>query len=171
MIPLRDDNPIRGVPVVTIALILLCSAVFLWQLSLPADAAQAAVYLLGFMPALLFGHATLDAPQWVPPGATIFTSMFLHGGFLHLASNMLYLWISGDNVEDRVGRGRFVRLSARKRQRPAQVEVAERSGHDAQRFRRSDGHDDLYALLRRRERREPESGDDGGCSSRGRLQR
>jgi membrane associated rhomboid family serine protease len=108
MIPLRDDNPIRGIPVVTIALILACTAVYLWQLSLPAAAAQAAVYLLGFMPAVLFGHATLDGPQWVPPGATVFTSMFLHGSYLHLAGNMLYLWIFGDNVEDRVGRGQFV---------------------------------------------------------------
>lgn len=108
MIPLRDDNPIRGIPVVTIALIVLSAAVYLWQLSLPAESAQAAVYLLGFTPALLFGYAAFDAAPWVPPGATIFTSMFLHGGFLHLAGNMLYLWIFGDNVEDRVGHGRFV---------------------------------------------------------------
>jgi membrane associated rhomboid family serine protease len=108
MIPLRDDNPIRGVPVVTIGLILLSVFVFLWELSLSAESAQAAVYLLGFMPALLFGHATLDAPQWVPPGVTIFTSLFLHGSFLHLAGNMLYLWIFGDNLEDRIGHGRFV---------------------------------------------------------------
>ena len=108
MIPLRDDNPIRGIPVVTIALIVLSALVYLWQLSLPAETAQVAIYQLGFVPALLFGQAALDAPLWMPPGATIFTSMFLHGGFLHLAGNMLYLWIFGDNVEDRVGRGRFV---------------------------------------------------------------
>jgi membrane associated rhomboid family serine protease len=108
MIPLRDDNPIRGIPVVTIGLIVLSALVYLWQLSLPAETAQAAVYLLGFMPALLFGNATLDGEQWVPAGATIFTSLFLHGSFLHLAGNMLYLWIFGDNVEDRVGRGRFL---------------------------------------------------------------
>jgi len=107
MIPLRDDNPIRGVPVVTIATILLCTLVFLWQLSLPAAAAQRAVNLLGFVPALVFGHARVEG-QWVPAGATIFTSLFLHGGFLHLLGNMLYLWIFGDNVEDRVGHGRFV---------------------------------------------------------------
>jgi membrane associated rhomboid family serine protease len=93
---------------VTIAAILLCAAVFLWQLSLPAVMAQAAIYQLGLMPALLFGNATIEGPQWVSPEATIFTSMFLHGGFLHLAGNMLYLWIFGDNIEDRVGRGRFI---------------------------------------------------------------
>jgi membrane associated rhomboid family serine protease len=108
MIPLRDDNPIRGIPVVTIGLIVLSALVYLWQLLLPAEAAQSAVYLLGFTPALLFGYATLESQQWVPPGATIVTSVFLHGSFLHLAGNMLYLWIFGDNVEDRVGRGRFI---------------------------------------------------------------
>jgi membrane associated rhomboid family serine protease len=108
MIPLRDDNPIRARPVVTIAIIALCTVVFLWQLSLPPRTAQASVYLLGFIPALLFGNATLDGPQWVPTGVTIFTSMFLHGGLLHIAGNMLYLWIFGDNIEDRLGRGRFV---------------------------------------------------------------
>jgi rhomboid family protein len=107
MIPLRDDNPVRGIPVVTIAIILINVAVFLWQLSLSADAAQAVVYRLGFMPALLFGYAEL-AQRWVAPGTTIITSMFLHGGFLHLAGNMLYLWIFGDNIEDRVGHFRFV---------------------------------------------------------------
>jgi membrane associated rhomboid family serine protease len=108
MIPLRDDNPTRSTPVVTIATIALCVLVFVWQVSLPAETAQVAVYLLGFLPAVVFGHASIDGPQWVPAPATIFTSMFLHGGLLHLAGNMLYLWIFGDNIEDRVGHGRFV---------------------------------------------------------------
>jgi membrane associated rhomboid family serine protease len=108
MIPLRDDNPIRGIPAVTILLIVTCAAAYLWQISLPPEARGEAIAYLGFMPALLFGYATLDGPLWVSPPATIFTSMFLHGGFLHLAGNMLYLWIFGDNVEDRVGHGRFV---------------------------------------------------------------
>jgi len=106
MIPLRDDNPIRSTPIVTIALIALCTIVFVWEITLPADEAEAAVYLLGFIPAVLFGSAQL--PQhWVPPAASIFTAMFLHGGWLHLIGNMLYLWIFGDNVEDRVGHARF----------------------------------------------------------------
>jgi membrane associated rhomboid family serine protease len=108
MILLRDDNPVRGIPVVTIGLILACMAVYLWQLSLPPRLSQVAVTLLGFIPALLFGHASLDGPPWVSPSGSIFTAMFLHGGFLHLAGNMLYLWIFGDNVEDRVGRMRFL---------------------------------------------------------------
>jgi membrane associated rhomboid family serine protease len=99
---------VRGIPVVTIVTILACMAVYLWQLSLPPQSKQVAITLLGFMPALLFGHASIEGDPWVSPTGSIFTAMFLHGGFLHLAANMLYLWIFGDNVEDRVGRGRFV---------------------------------------------------------------
>jgi rhomboid family protein len=106
MIPLRDDNPIRGTPVVVIGTIALCVIVFLWQLSLPPSAA-AGVYSLGFIPALLFGRAELPGAP-VPAPLTIVTSMFLHGGLMHLAGNMLYLWIFGDNIEDRLGRGRYI---------------------------------------------------------------
>ncbi|HUQ51142.1 MAG TPA: rhomboid family intramembrane serine protease [Gammaproteobacteria bacterium] len=108
MIPLRDDNPVRGIPVVTILTMLACMAVYLWQISLPPDGKQAAITLLGFMPALLFGHASIEGDPWVSPAGSIFTAMFLHGGFFHLAGNMIYLWIFGDNVEDRMGRGRFI---------------------------------------------------------------
>jgi membrane associated rhomboid family serine protease len=108
MILLRDDNPVRGIPVATICLILLSMGVYLWQLTLPPEAGQQAITLLGFMPALLFGHASLEGQPWVSPAGSIFTAMFVHGDFPHLASNMLYLWIFGDNVEDRVGDGRFI---------------------------------------------------------------
>ena len=107
MIPLRDDNPTRTTPVVTIALIALCTLVFLWEITLPGDEQQAAVYLLGFIPAVLFGRAELPE-HWVSPTLSIFTAMFMHGGLMHLLGNMLYLWIFGDNVEDRVGHARFV---------------------------------------------------------------
>lgn len=107
MIPLRDDNPVRGTPVITIGTIALCVLVFLWQLSLPASAFENAVYGFGFIPAVLFGSAELpNAP--VPAPLTVLTSMFLHGSLMHLAGNMLYLWIFGDNIEDRLGRGRFI---------------------------------------------------------------
>lgn len=108
MIPIRDDNPVRGLPVVTVFLILACMGVYLWQLSLPPEGRQEATTLLGFMPGVLFGYARIEGDAWVSPAGSIFTAMFLHGGFFHLAANVLYLWIFGDNVEDRVGRGRFV---------------------------------------------------------------
>jgi membrane associated rhomboid family serine protease len=109
MIPLRDDNPIRSRPIVTFTLIGLCIAVFLWQLALGPGGNQAAIYALGFIPAVVFGSTALpDQLVWVPGPATVITSMFLHGGLLHLGGNMLYLWIFGDNIEDRMGLPRFV---------------------------------------------------------------
>ncbi len=68
MIPIRDDNPVRGIPVVTILTILACLAVYLWQLSLPPQSKQTAINLLGFMPALLFGYARLEGALGVAGG-------------------------------------------------------------------------------------------------------
>jgi membrane associated rhomboid family serine protease len=109
LIPLRDDNPpSHHPPVVAISFIVLCVLVFLWQFSLGAEGGQRAVYALGVIPAVLFGQQQLPAElAVVPPMATIFTSMFMHGGWMHLIGNMLYLWIFGDNVEDSMGHVRF----------------------------------------------------------------
>jgi membrane associated rhomboid family serine protease len=108
MIPLHDDNPTTLQPVVTIAFIVLCSLVFLWQLSLGAEGFRAAVMSLGVIPATLLGDQTLP-PQLavVPPALTVLTSQFLHGSWMHLLGNMLYLWIFGNNVEDAMGHVRF----------------------------------------------------------------
>lgn len=109
MIPLRDDNPTRRMPVLTIGLLASCVLVFLWQASLGPEAARQAVYAFGVTPAVLTGAARLpDGVALVPAWVTVFTSMFLHGGWLHLVGNMLYLWIFGDNVEDALGHGRFL---------------------------------------------------------------
>jgi len=107
MIPLRDDNPTRSTPVVNVALIALCVIVFLWEVMLPGREAEQAINLLGFIPAVFFGHADFAQP-WIAPELSIVTSMFMHGGWMHLLGNMLYLWIFGDNVEDRVGHARYV---------------------------------------------------------------
>ena len=108
MIPLHDDNPTRITPVVTIALIGFCVMAFLWQLSL-GPRQEAAIYALGVIPAVIFDHARLVSQlEWVDPMLTPFTSMFLHGGFMHLGGNMLYLWIFGNNIEDAMGHGRFI---------------------------------------------------------------
>ena len=108
MIPLKDDNPTRTVPFVNYALIAACVLVFLWEVSLGKHV-QAAILSYGFIPGVLLVDARL-APELavVPAWATVFTSMFLHGGWMHLIGNMLYLWIFADNVEDRFGHGRFV---------------------------------------------------------------
>lgn len=108
MIPIRDDTPTRRTPWVNYVVLVALPAVFLWQLSLGARAEEA-IYSLGLIPAVVFGHASLPAElQWVPPSVTVLTSMFLHGGLLHLGSNMLYLWIFGNNIEDSMGHGRFI---------------------------------------------------------------
>ena len=111
MIPVRDDNPVRGLPVVTPLLILTCMGVYLWLLSLTPGARLEATTRLGFIPGVLFppyGDVAGVPMAFFATVGSIFTAMFLHGGFFQLAGNMLYLWIFGDNVEDRVGRGRFV---------------------------------------------------------------
>jgi membrane associated rhomboid family serine protease len=109
MIPIHDDNPTRRQPIVTVALIALCILVYLWQVSLGPQAGAAAVYSFGFIPAVLFEDASLPPEiAVVPAEVTLFTSMFLHGGFMHLAGNMLYLWVFGNNIEDVCGHGRFL---------------------------------------------------------------
>ena len=94
MIPLRDIIPSRTTPIVTISLIVANVLVFLYELTLGRAVNDFTLYF-GLVPA---------AFSWV----AVFTSMFLHGGLFHVAGNMLYLWIFGDNVEDRMGHGRFL---------------------------------------------------------------
>ena len=108
VIPISDDNPGRTVPIVTWAIIAACVAVYLWQRSLGSQA-DAAIMVLGFVPASLLGAHLAPPPGYVdlPPSATILTSMFMHGGLLHLGGNMLYLWIFGNNVEDAMGHVRY----------------------------------------------------------------
>lgn len=95
MIPLRDVIPSRTWPGVTITLLAINIAVFVLQASMTEDNQRLFVFAFGLVPARF---EVSDA----------FTSMFVHGGLLHLAGNMLYLWIFGDNVEDRLGHGRFL---------------------------------------------------------------
>lgn len=109
MIPLHDDNPTTLQPYLTVAFIVACTLVFLWQLAQGTEMQQAIVYRLGVIPAVLFGHRELPAELHpIPPAFTVLTSMFLHGGWMHLISNMLYLWIFGNNVEDSMGHVRFL---------------------------------------------------------------
>ncbi len=97
MIPLHDDNPTSMRPVVTVALIAACVVVFLWQLGLPTGEQERIIYALGIIPAVVFGERTLSHEiVMVPATVTVITSMFLHGGWLHLGGNMLYVWIFGN---------------------------------------------------------------------------
>ncbi len=109
MIPLHDDNPTEITPLLTIFFIVICVLVFFWQMSLGGQGNQSAVYSLGVIPAVLLNKEHLPPElALIPAELTVFTSMFMHGGFMHLAGNMLYLWIFGNNVEDAMGHVRFV---------------------------------------------------------------
>ena len=108
MFPIHDDNPTRITPYVTYALLSACVLVFFWQISL-GDAVQQAVYSFGVIPSVLFATKSLPVElEILPAWLTIFTSMFLHGGWMHLIGNMLYLWVFGNNVEDAMGHKRFI---------------------------------------------------------------
>jgi membrane associated rhomboid family serine protease len=111
VIPLRDANPTRRPAVVTLAIVIACCVAFAWELGLAAGSGDAAldraISTWGVVPARLTATwARGDYLSWET--MTLVTSQFLHGGWLHLLGNMLYLWIFGNNVEDRLGRARFV---------------------------------------------------------------
>ncbi len=109
MIPLRDDNPAEITPVVTVGLMAACVMVFLYQVMLAVDVGEAFVYQYGAIPAVVFAYAELPAELGaVSPYGSLMTSMFLHGGWMHLIGNMMYLWIFGNNIEDVMGHGRFL---------------------------------------------------------------
>jgi membrane associated rhomboid family serine protease len=98
MIPIRDHIPTRQVPVLTILLIATNAAVFLFELLLSPRAQLEFTYAFGAIPYYITHYWGL------PTAVTLVTSMFLHGGWLHILGNMLYLWIFGNNVEDAMGR-------------------------------------------------------------------
>jgi membrane associated rhomboid family serine protease len=95
MIPLRDIIPSRTTPYVTVGIIVVNALAFLFEISLPPPQLNAFLYNYGVVPAYF---------TW----PTVLTSMFLHGGWMHIIGNMWYLWIFGDNVEDRLGHGRYI---------------------------------------------------------------
>jgi membrane associated rhomboid family serine protease len=108
MIPISDNNPTRLAPLVTLALIIACVGIYLWERSLGRDM-EAALAVFGFTPASLFAsYGPFPGASMVPASVTIFTAMFLHGGILHVGGNMLYLWIFWNNVEDAMGHARFL---------------------------------------------------------------
>jgi membrane associated rhomboid family serine protease len=101
-IPLKDTNPSRSYPVVNISLILANVAMFLYQFTLPPLAFKAFIMANSTVPARIpsffAGHTGFEV-AFLP----LFTSMFLHSGLAHIAGNMLFLWIFGDNIEDFFG--------------------------------------------------------------------
>ncbi len=101
MFPLHDENPTKNFPALTIAIISANVLIYFWALSfLPAQLNQI-YYQFGMVP-----YQWTHSPMTETP--TVFSAMFLHAGFMHLAGNMLYLWIFGDNIEDALGKFRFI---------------------------------------------------------------
>lgn len=107
VIPLHDDNPTTTPARVTVGIMIACTIVYVLQhLLLSREGAVAVIYALGVIPALLTNPQFVDLGP-VPPALTVVTSMFVHGGLLHLAGNMLYLWIFGNNIEEAMGHVKF----------------------------------------------------------------
>ncbi len=105
MFPLHDDNPTSRFAIVTAALVVACIVAFAWQFQAGGVGPVAIRY--GLIPARLVGDVP-GVPGSAGATTSVITSMFLHGGFMHLAGNVLFLWIFGNNVEDATGRGKFL---------------------------------------------------------------
>ena len=107
MIPLRDNLPTRHAPLVTLVLIGINAYAFLKLFWLGSYAGQRYILYYGLIPCSLTGSCQVTGRAFSPE-VTLITSMFVHAGFFHFAGNMLYLWIFGNNVEDAMGKVRFV---------------------------------------------------------------
>jgi membrane associated rhomboid family serine protease len=111
VVPLKDFNPIRITPYVTYTLIAINVAVFLYELSLPPDDLRELFNQWAIVPRSLTESFDLQGgmtPDKVREWVTLITSQFLHAGFLHVGGNMLYLWVFGNNLEEQLGRIRFL---------------------------------------------------------------
>lgn len=107
MLPLRDNVPTRSFPIVTVGLIVANVAVWIWELT--ATSVDHNVVLYGYYPCSVQGPCLGDAAlQRLPWYEGAFTSMFMHAGWVHIGGNMLFLWIFGNNIEDALGRLRFL---------------------------------------------------------------
>jgi membrane associated rhomboid family serine protease len=104
LIPYKDDNPAKSLPFVTLIIIALNISSFILEIMSPVEG-RSLVYAFGAIPKYIL---SFDSVQPVPVVLTLFTSMFMHGGLLHIAGNMLYFWIFGNNIEDRLGHLRFL---------------------------------------------------------------
>ncbi|MFQ6092729.1 MAG: rhomboid family intramembrane serine protease [bacterium] len=108
MIPFKDDNPTERYPVVTVGLIVLNVLVYLYQLSLGGQGQEEFFKRMGAIPYEISRMVDIGPAALIPIPLTVISAMFMHGGLMHLGGNMLYLWIFGDNVEDAMGRVRFL---------------------------------------------------------------
>lgn len=107
--PFADENPTNKKPIISWLIIFACSSIFLNQIFDPSYITEQNFLSFGMIPAILFGHSELSGPlKIIPPFLSIFTSMFLHGGWMHIIGNMTYLYIFGNNIEERLGKFKFI---------------------------------------------------------------
>ena len=109
MVPIKDKNPTEITPYVTYALIAANVLAFLYEASLPPQALNQFFHLAAVIPQeLTLSFSGISVNQPVPEWATLITAQFLHGGFLHLGGNMLFLWVFGNNIEEKLGRAKYL---------------------------------------------------------------
>lgn len=108
MIPLRDENPSKTIPIINVSLIIINIYVFIYQYFLFAGGPELFILQWGSIPYEFSHFVDVESPARIPVPLTIFTAMFMHGGWLHLLGNMVFLWIFGDNVEDKLGHLRYL---------------------------------------------------------------
>lgn len=108
MVPLHDNNPTRITPYITYGLIGINIFIYLYEASLPADQLQAFLQEYAVVPSQLTASFRGSLTEMLPEVMTLFTSQFLHGGLLHLGGNMLFLWVFGNNIEEQLGRIKYI---------------------------------------------------------------
>ncbi len=112
MIPLKDDNPTSTFPFVTVFIIVLNTLIFIFQMligaSLGTKGLEYFIYKTAAIPYEIVHLTDIHPRNFLPPPFTLLTAMFVHGNLFHLLGNMLYLWIFGDNIEDRLGHFKFI---------------------------------------------------------------
>ncbi len=107
--PFADENPTKKKPIISWSIIFVCSFIFFNQIFEPIYIIEQTFLSFGMIPAILFGYSELSGPlKIIHPFLSVFTSMFLHGGWMHIIGNMTYLYIFGDNIEERLGKFKFI---------------------------------------------------------------
>ena len=107
MIPLKDINPSRTTPVITILIIIACFSVFLYEVILPPKLREVFISMFAVIPYEITHGVDVPPPDPLTPYGNLVSYQYLHGGWMHILGNMLFLWVFGDNVEDRLGKLKY----------------------------------------------------------------